>query len=81
MEDNKGRRSELQEQPRNSASIMGIDRIISYNVDEGMPGGIKVRYKLRVVTGARARVVEQAQAEVIREVLEWSRQHRQRQGR
>jgi hypothetical protein len=72
---------ELEKRESDSLPEFGIERIISYNVDEGMPGGIKVRYKLRVVTGARARAVEQAQAEVIREVLEWSRQHRQRQGR
>jgi len=73
--------SDLEKHESNSVPIFGIERIISYNVDEGMPGGIKVRYKLRVVTGARARAVEQAQAEVIREVLQWSRQYRQRQGR
>jgi hypothetical protein len=72
---------ELGERDGNSLPTLGIERVISYNVDEGIPGGIKVRYKLRVVTGARARAVEQAQAQVIREVLEWSRQHRQRQGR
>ena len=73
--------AELEERAINSLPAMGIDRVISYNVDEGMPGGIKVRYKLRVVTGARARAVEQAQAEVIWEVLQWSRAHRQRRGR
>jgi hypothetical protein len=72
---------ELEEHAGNSLPEFGIERIISYNVDEGMPGGIKVRYKVRVVTGPRARAVEQAQARVIREVLEWSRAHRQRQGR
>ena len=55
------------------------DRIISYNVGEKeRPDGIKVRYKLRVVSGPRAKALEQAQAQVLREVLEWSRAHRQR---
>ena len=40
---------------------------------------MKVRYKIRIVSGPRAKAVEQAQARVIREVLEWSRQHRQRE--
>ena len=58
------------------------ERIISYNVGEReRPDGIKVRYKLRVVTGPRAKALDQAQAQVIREVLEWSRQHRQHRQR
>jgi hypothetical protein len=73
--------SDLGKQHSNSLPEFGIERIISYNVDEGIPGGIKVRYKLRVVTGPRAKAVDEAQAQVIREVLEWSRAHRQRQGR
>jgi hypothetical protein len=73
--------SDLEKHASNSLPEFGIERIISYNVDEGMPGGIKVRYKLRVVTGPRAKAVDEAQAQVIREVLQWSRQHRQRQGR
>ncbi len=53
-------------------------RIISYNLSEGKrPGGMKVRYKIRIVTGPRAAEIDARQAQVIREVLEWSRQHRQ----
>jgi hypothetical protein len=74
--------TELGKRGNDSLPVFGIERIISYNEDGlEMADGIKVRYKLRVVTGARARAVEQAQAQVIKEVLEWSRQHRQRQGR
>ena len=53
-------------------------RIISYNVSEGeRPGGMRTRYKISIVTGPRAREIDARQAQVIREVLEWSRQHRQ----
>jgi hypothetical protein len=52
-------------------------RVISYNLgEEERPGGMKVRYKIRIVTGPRAREIDARQAQVIREVLEWSRQHR-----
>lgn len=58
--------------------IVDPGRVISYNLSEGeRPGGIKVRYKVRIATGRRAKVIDARQADVIREVLEWSRQHRQ----
>jgi hypothetical protein len=59
--------------------IIDSHRIISYNLSEGeRPGGMKVRYKIQVATGRRAKEIDARQALVIREVLEWSRQHRQR---
>jgi hypothetical protein len=61
----------------NSPAIMDGPRIISYNVPEGeRPGGIKVRYKIRIATGKRAREIDARQARVIMEVLRWHRQHR-----
>jgi hypothetical protein len=58
--------------------IIDGERVISYNVkEEFRPGGMKVRYKLTVVTGQRGREIELRQLQAIREVLEWSRQHRQ----
>jgi hypothetical protein len=55
-------------------------RIISYNFSEGeRPGGMKVRAKIRIVKGREAQAVDAAQAEVIRELLLWARQHRQAQ--
>jgi hypothetical protein len=51
-------------------------RVISYNVPEGdRPGGIKVRFKIRVVTGKRAKEIDARQAKAIMEVLQWHRQH------
>ena len=53
-------------------------RIISYNFSEDeRPGGMKVRAKIRIVKGRQAETVNRAQAEVIRELLEWARQQRQ----
>jgi len=50
-------------------------RVISYNVPEGdRPGGIKVRFKIRIATGKRAREIDARQARAIMEVLEWQRQ-------
>jgi hypothetical protein len=80
MRDN-DRASDQQEQGGIGNPGMAGPRIISYNLSEGeRPGGIKVRYKIRVVSGPRAKALDSAQARVIREVLEWSRTHRQQQG-
>jgi hypothetical protein len=50
--------------------------IAAYNVREGeRPAGLKVRYKIRIET---ARELDEAQAEIIRELLEWARQYRAR---
>jgi len=45
-------------------------RVISYNIpDEDRPGGIKVRFKIRIATGKRAREIDARQARAIMEVL------------
>ena len=55
-------------------------RLISYNVLEGnRPDGIKVRFKIRVVTGKRAKEIDARQARAILEVLKWQRQQYTRQ--
>jgi hypothetical protein len=44
---------------RNPPGIGGNGRVISYNLsEEERPDGIKVRYKLRVATGKRAREID-----------------------
>ena len=51
--------------------------IIAYNLREGeRPGGLKVRYKIKIETGRKARELDEQQAEIIRELLHWARQHR-----
>ena len=63
----------------NPPGIGAKGRVISYNVSEGeRPGGIKVRFKIRVATGKRAREIDARQAKVIMEVLQWHRQHNTR---
>jgi hypothetical protein len=53
-------------------------RIISYNVNEGeRPSGIKIRFKIRIVTGKEAAALDRQQADAIREYLQWVRQYRQ----
>jgi hypothetical protein len=53
--------------------------IVAYNLREGeRPDGLKVRYKIRIETGPKARELDEAQAEIIRELLEWARQYRAR---
>lgn len=56
-------------------------RIISYNFNEDeRPGGMKVRAKIRIVSGKQAEAVAAAQAEAIRELLIWVRQQRRQTG-
>jgi hypothetical protein len=50
--------------------------VISYNIPEGeRPDGIKVRFKIRIATGKRAKEIDARQAEAIMEVLQWHSQH------
>jgi hypothetical protein len=60
----------------NRSGIGELVRVISYNIPEGdRPGGIKVRFKIRVAAGKRAREIDARQARAILEVLQWQRQH------
>ena len=53
-------------------------RIISYNVNaEARPSGVKIRFKIRVVSGKEAAAVDRQQADAIREYLRWVRQYRE----
>ena len=60
----------------NSPGIVNGPRVISYNLNEGeRPGGMKVRFKIRVETGKKAAALNAQQAEAIKELLQWARQH------
>ena len=60
--------------------LIDSGRIISYNLNEDeRPGGIKVRFKIQVVTGKRAAAIDERQADAIRELLIWTRQQRTQQ--
>lgn len=70
--------SDQEEYGSNSLPEMEYPRIISYNLNEGeRPGGMKVRYKIRVETGKKAAALNAQQAAAIKELLQWARQHRQ----
>jgi hypothetical protein len=71
------RRNSQEEHAGNPPGIMEGPRIISYNLREGeRPGGMKVRFKIRVETGKKAAALNAQQAEAIKELLLWVRQHR-----
>ena len=60
----------------NSPDTIPSGTIYSYNVDDSKtPGGIKVRWKVRVVTGPQAARYDARQAEAIREALTWALRH------
>jgi len=72
---------EMQDTPEiqdsNSPGMVNGPRIISYNLTEGeRPGGMKVRFKIRVETGRKAAALNAQQAEAIKELLQWARQHK-----
>ena len=73
------RKENEKEQYGNSGGTVKGRRIISYNLtEEQRPGGLKVRFKVRVETGKKAAAIDAAQADAIRELLLWSREHRAR---
>jgi hypothetical protein len=50
--------------------------IYAYNLDhKKTPGGLKVRWKIRIATGTEATRWEQKQAEAIKEILAWLTRH------
>jgi len=58
----------------NSPETIQESTVYSYNLDDRQtPGGLKVRFKIRVETGQRAAHWDAVQAEAIREVLAWAR--------
>jgi hypothetical protein len=64
-------------QGSNSPGIGGNDHVISYNVNEDeRPGGLKIRWKIRVESGKKAAARDALMASAVKELLEWSRQHR-----
>jgi hypothetical protein len=65
-----------EEQAGNSPDAIPSGTIYSYNVDDSKtPGGIKVRWKVRVLTGPQAARCDARQAEAIREALIWAARH------
>jgi len=73
-------RESAKEHGRNSPDAIPESTIYSYNLDDTKtPGGLKVRWKVRVVTGPAAARYDARQNAAIMELLQWaSRQHRSR---
>jgi hypothetical protein len=64
-----------------SPSEASFEQVISYNLSEAeRPGGLKVRFKVKVATGKQAAALDARQAEAIRGLLSWARQYRAEQG-
>jgi hypothetical protein len=64
------------EQHGNSPAGIPESTIYSYNLDDSKtPGGIKVRWKIRVVSGPAAARWDARQAEAILEALRWTARH------
>jgi hypothetical protein len=78
--DNHKQSSDQQRHISQPDGIIDSGRIISYNINEDeRPDGIKVRFKIQIVTGKRAAAIDERQAEAIRELLIWTRQQRTQQ--
>jgi hypothetical protein len=72
---------DLEKKTKQPPSDQFYEQTISYNLSEAeRPGGLKVRFKITVVTGKRAAALDARQAEAIRRLLEWTLQHRQQPG-
>jgi hypothetical protein len=76
--DQPGKRESTQENSdRNTSPVIPEPAEIAYNFREGeRPGGLKVRFKIKIATGAEARELDARQAEAIWRLLQWA-QHNQ----
>jgi hypothetical protein len=64
--------------PPNTPEYIPEENIFAYNMDDSTtPGGIKVRWKIRIETGHKARQWNARQNQAIRELLQWA--HHQQQ--
>jgi hypothetical protein len=65
-----------EEQAGNSPATIPESIIYSYNMDDSKtPGGLKVRWKIRVVTGPAAARYDARLNQAITELLQWATQH------
>jgi hypothetical protein len=56
------------------------DRIYAHNLDQATtPAGLKVRWKIRIATGAEAKRLDQLQQQAIMNLLTWADKHYQQQ--
>jgi hypothetical protein len=65
-----------EEQASNSPAAIPESTIYSYNMDDSKtPGGLKVRWKIRVVAGPAAARYDARLNQAITELLQWATQH------
>jgi hypothetical protein len=63
-------------QAGNSPGAIPESTVYAYNLDDTKtPGGLKVRWKVRVVTGPAAARYDARQNQAIRELLQWASRH------
>jgi len=64
------------EQAGNSPETIPSGTVIAYNMDDSKtPGGLKVRWKVRVITGPAAAEWDARQNAAIMELLQWASRH------
>ena len=68
-----------EEHTGNSPVSIPDSTIYTYNMDDSKtPGGLKVRWKVRVITGPAAAQYDARQNAAIRELLQWACQQQHR---
>jgi hypothetical protein len=68
-----------EEHAGNSPANIPDNTIYTYNMDDSKtPCGLKVRWKVRVITGPAAAAYDARQNAAIRELLQWACQQRRR---
>ena len=68
-----------EERTSNSPADIPESTIYTYNMDDSKtPGGLKVRWKVRVITGPAAAAYDARQNAAIRELLSWACQQQRR---
>jgi hypothetical protein len=79
MDDQSENSSRKEKQDQHSQN-QSFEQMISYNLNEDeRPGGLKVRFKVKIATGKQAAALDARQAEAIRGLLVWARQYRTQQ--
>ena len=72
-------RNKSEEHTSNSPADIPESTICTYNMDDSKtPGGLKVRWKVRVITGPAAAAYDARQNAAIRELLSWACQQQRR---
>jgi hypothetical protein len=78
--DDQSENSTRKEKKEQHSKNQSFEQTISYNLsEEERPGGLKVRFKVKIATGKQAAALDARQAEAMRGLLLWARQYRTQQ--